>query len=417
MLKADNEYLCRVGKGTPMGEMMRRFWHPVCLSAELPVPDSNPVRVTLLGERLVVFRNTEGRIGVLEELCMHRRASLALGRVENCGIRCIYHGWKFGVDGQLLDLMNHPDPKYMERMKQPAFPADEAGGIVWAYMGPAEKQPPLPRFAFMDLPESHRYAYKVTVPCNYLQNLEAGLDTTHVGILHSNLARPEWKGDKMPGIERSIDVQARLDIEETDFGYHYAAIRKPRREDDPSNVRIVPFVMPYGRIIPGRKGSRHQTMAFEVPNDDTTVTTFLSSYDLDQPVDVAKMLRERGLDDPAIFDPVTCTLKLSWDNNLGQDRSAMSESWSGLDGIRLEDAAMSLSMEAISDRENENLVPADMAVLRVRRRLRESAERVARGEDPIGLHTDAARIDAIDADLPSDAHWRTLVPTHVAELA
>ena len=149
--RQDNELICRVGPGTAMGHMMRRYWHPVCTSAQLPHPNAPPLRVRLLSEDYVAFRDTQGRVGVMEELCMHRGASLALGRVEEGGLRCLYHGWKFDVTGAVLETPNHADPKYRARMKAPAFPVREEGGLVWAYVGPKELQPEFSRYAFMDV--------------------------------------------------------------------------------------------------------------------------------------------------------------------------------------------------------------------------------------------------------------------------
>src|ERR1700691_2309415 len=143
-----NERLCRVGPRTPMGNMLRRFWTPICTSAQLPRRDCDPLVARLMGQTFVVFRDTLGRVGVLDELCMHRGASLALGRVEDCGIRCIYHGWKFSVDGTVLDIMNSPDERLKQRLKATAYAVREAGGIVWTYIGPREAEPPFPQHGF-----------------------------------------------------------------------------------------------------------------------------------------------------------------------------------------------------------------------------------------------------------------------------
>ena len=185
--REDNALICHVGPGTPMGDMMRRYWHPVCTSAQLPVPDGPPLRVRLLGEDFVAFRDTEGRVGLLEELCMHRGASLALGRVEEGGIRCLYHGWKFDVNGTVLETPNHADPKYRARMKAPCFPVREEGGLVWAYVGPKEHEPPFSRYAFMDAQPEHRVVLRINVQCNYLQLVEGGEDST------SGCCTPTWR--------------------------------------------------------------------------------------------------------------------------------------------------------------------------------------------------------------------------------
>ena len=192
MSRADNDRLCRIGPGTPMGAVFRRFWLPICTSDRVPLPGGAPRFERLLGENFVVFRNGEGQVGVLDELCPHRGASLTLGRVEDCGIRCIYHGWKIGNDGTLLEVMNNPADRRPPNVRAPSFPVVEAGGIVWTYLGPKEHQPPAPHFAFMDLAESQRVLLRVDGNYNWVQALEGGLDSSHVGILHSNAARPAW---------------------------------------------------------------------------------------------------------------------------------------------------------------------------------------------------------------------------------
>ena len=192
LTREENETLCRVGPGTKMGRVMRRYWHPIAVSEQLPGPDSDPLRVTLLGERFVAFRDSSGRVGVLNELCMHRGASLALGRVEDNGVRCLYHGWKFGVDGTIQETPNHSDSRFRERLKAPCYPVREEGGIVWTYIGDKKKVPPFRRFSFMDADAANRTVIRVNVECNYLQLWEGGADSSHVGVLHSNVARPGW---------------------------------------------------------------------------------------------------------------------------------------------------------------------------------------------------------------------------------
>ena len=155
--REENEIVTRVGPGTPMGNTLRMYWVPALLSAEIAEPDAPPVRVKLLGEDLVAFRDTQGRIGLIDEFCPHRRVSLYFGRNEECGLRCIYHGWKFSVDGSCTEMMNEPDESdFSHKVRVTAYPTCELGGIVWAYMGPAEKMPPLPKFAWTQAPESHR---------------------------------------------------------------------------------------------------------------------------------------------------------------------------------------------------------------------------------------------------------------------
>ncbi|ETX05155.1 MAG: hypothetical protein ETSY2_24665, partial [Candidatus Entotheonella gemina] len=173
LTKEDNDRLTQVGAGTPLGQTMRRYWIPALLSWELPEPDCPPVRVKLLGEDLVAFKDTEGRIGLLEELCPHRLASLYFGRNEECGLRCVYHGWKFDVEGQCVGMMNEPaENDFKHKIRTQAYPTIEAGGMIWAYMGPPEQRPPAPNFLWTQMPETHRHVTKVIQECNWLQALE-----------------------------------------------------------------------------------------------------------------------------------------------------------------------------------------------------------------------------------------------------
>src|SRR5690606_14430695 len=185
LMDADNRTLTQVGPGTPMGTLMRRYWVPALLSWELPEPDCAPVEVRLLGEDLVAFRQTDGRVGMVDERCKHRSASLFYGRNEENGIRCVYHGWKFDITGQCVDMPSEPEAtNFMHKVRIPAYPCVELGGVVWAFMGPTEQQPPLPQFEWSQAPETHRGLTKVWQESNWLQALEGGIDTVHSNFLH-----------------------------------------------------------------------------------------------------------------------------------------------------------------------------------------------------------------------------------------
>ena len=412
--RQDNELICRVGPGTPMGDMMRRYWHPVCTSKQL-ARDGQPLRVRLLGEDYVAFRDTAGQVGVFEELCMHRGASLALGRVEEGGIRCLYHGWKFAVNGTVLETPNNADPKYRARMKAPAFPAREEGGVVWAYFGPKELQPEFSRYAFMHADPAHRVVLRVNVDCNYLQLVEGGEDSSHVGVLHTNMARPGWKdGDFVPNPDvvnpaalSSNDLEPALKIEETAFGFQYVALRKTD-ERSVKNARVVPFIVPYGRVIPA---PAFLFTVLEVPEDDTHTSTYIVVHG-GAPVSEEKIIELLGLDDTRYYDRTTCKFSASWTNSFGQSRERMVENWTGLRGVEVEDAAIALSQGPLYDRSKEHLVPADQAVMRVRRVLLDSVKRVQNGEAPVGVGVDLRGVTACDAQLADGGVWQELVPSH-----
>lgn len=413
--REDNALLCRVGPETPMGNMMRRYWHPVCTSAQLTRPDAPPLRVRLLGENYVAFRDSEGKVGVLEELCMHRGASLALGRVEEGGLRCLYHGWKFNVNGAVLETPNNSDPKYRTKMKAPAFPVREEGGIVWAYVGPKELQPAFSRYAFMDAEPANRVVLRINVACNYLQLVEGGEDSSHVGVLHANMARPGWKDGEFepnpdvanPAALSSNDLEPALKMEETAFGFQYVALRKVGKAGV-KNARVVPFIVPYGRVIPA---PAFLFTVLEVPEDDTHTATYIVVHG-QAPVTDDKIIDLLGLDDQRYYDRSTCLFTATWADAFGQNRERMKENWTGLRGVEVEDAAIALSQGALYDRSKEHLVPADQAVMRVRRVLLDSVRRVMDDKPPVAVGVDLRGVSACDAELPDGASWQDLLPSH-----
>jgi phthalate 4,5-dioxygenase len=414
MTREENDRLCRVGPGTPMGALFRRFWLPICTSDRLPEPGCAPTVQRLLGENFVVFRSREGKVGVLDELCIHRNASLALGRVEDCGIRCIYHGWKFGTDGEVLEVMNNPSNKRPPKLKAPAYPVVEAGGMVWTYLGPKEKEPPFLRYKYMDLPENHCVVFRVDTHANWVQTIEGGLDSSHVSILHTNGARPEWSGKSEEKVGSFADTEPVLEIEDTEFGYHYAAFRR-NHAGQMENVRIVPFIMPSGRIIPGGalQGRNNATLALEIPIDDEHTATYSVRYG-SEPITRESRLVEMGFDDPEIYCEKTQQFLFTRNDFHRQRRDLMDQNWSGFRGIATEDLVISTSMGPIQDRTKEHLIGSDLAVARFRKRLLDSVERMERGEDPIGVHADVGLVSAVDAPIPPSGHWRTLIPTHRA---
>lgn len=415
--RAENETLVRVGPGTDMGSLMRRYWHPVATSAQLPGPDCKPLRTKLLGERFVVFRDTAGKVGMLDELCMHRGASLAIGRVEEGGITCLYHGWKFAVDGTILATPNHADCRFRERMKAPAYPVMERSGLIWAYIGPKQHQPPFRRFAADDAPPENRLVLRVNMKANYLQLWEGGLDSSHVSVLHTNQARTSWGASRGLQIDlnkwtRMDDTSPAFEAENTAFGYHYSATRKlpPGREDDSlRNVRITPAIFPTGRII---RGPVADFLVWETPMDDESTSTYITVYSA-KPVDKQWVLGTLGLDDERFWTEADPDYKASWENGFFQDRGAMNTNWSGFSGIEQEDAAIGLSYGPIFDRSKEHLVAADLAVVRVRRRLLEAVAMLKEGKPALGVDiADLTAVAAPDVDVPVGTDWRTLAPFH-----
>jgi phthalate 4,5-dioxygenase oxygenase subunit len=217
---AQNERLVRVGPGTPAGTLFRRYWQPAVLSSEVPEKDGPPVRVRRLGEDLLAFRDSNGDVGLVDAYCPHRMAPFYFGRNEECGIRCAYHGWKFDRHGDCVDMPTEPGNEIMrEKTKLLAYPTVEKGGVVWAYMGPADKKPPAPDYEWMRVPSTHLHVSKTYEECNYLQALEGGLDTAHSSYAHNN--NMASKSDP-----RLMDKSPKLDVNPTSYGYNYVSTRQ-----------------------------------------------------------------------------------------------------------------------------------------------------------------------------------------------
>src|SRR5262249_45557500 len=268
-----NELITRTDRGTPMGDFMRRYWLPAFLSEEVPEPDGPPVQVRILGEELVAFRDSQGRVGLLDEHCSHRGTSLFYGRNEECGLRCIYHGWKYDVDGRVLDTPAEPaGSTFKERVRHPSYPTHEAGGIVFAYLGPREKMPLFPSYEWALMPGEHVYVTKCLQEGNYLQGLEGECDSSHLSVLHRefNLSGNQalYQEDSAPAYE----------IEDTDFGLRLIALRKAGA--DQTYIRISSFVFPSHCWIYARYPEVH----FYVPADDTHSWRYDLGMITDRPV-------------------------------------------------------------------------------------------------------------------------------------
>src|SRR5215470_10195105 len=271
--KEDNELLTRVGPGTLMGNLLRRYWTPACLSSEVPGSDSDPIRVRLLGEDLIAFRDTNGKVGLIQNNCPHRGASLFFGRNEEAGLRCVYHGWKFDVDGHCIDMPNEPaESDFKSKVKAMAYPTIERGGIVWAYLGPRQTPPPLPDLEGNMQVDSDQSARANQLPCNWLQILEGDIDTTHVGFLHYGGLKAE---EQIPGSfsEYQLRVKtAHFEVIDTEGGAAYGA-RRPASEDQ-VYWRIAQWCFPFYTFTPpGVLGTKKGGNA-RVPMDDYHTMTF-----------------------------------------------------------------------------------------------------------------------------------------------
>ncbi len=409
MLKVeDNELLTRVGPGTPMGGMLREYWMPACRSASL-VADGQPRRVRLMGENFVAFRSTDGRAGFTLEACPHRGASMALARNEGNGLRCIFHGWKIGMNGKVVDCPAEPaDTRdaFAARVRVGFFPTREAGGMVWVYLGKQTSPPPFPEFEFNNLPDSHVCARRALVNYNWLQGLEAHIDASHVGILHSGFLNA---GKKVAIDARDLgmavaDKAPRTEMQVTDYGLREGALRD--QGDGGTYARIREIVLPFFTFIPHAPHEPCSGRA-TVPVDDEWDAEWYILYDPEKPLTEEKinLLFEGAADDPDNF-----ASNLGNSGNLwNQDRKAMSWHFSGFPrSVPFEDFIIQESMGPRVDRSGEQLGRGDVILSQVRRMLLEAVRDWRAGKPapwnvPMGTYRS---IRAIATMVPADAPWQ-----------
>lgn len=418
----DNMTMCQVGAGTPMGEALRRYWVPVLSSYQLPEPDCDPVKVEIFGETYVAFRNTEGAVGILDEHCIHRSASLALGRVEDGGIRCLFHAWKFSVDGTVLETPTVADPRFKTRFKARAYPVREGGGMIWTYVGPKELEPPFPHWRYFDCPPERRLTVTLVVDCNFVQVQEALVDSAHLTILHQDAFKKNSSIDfvqNTTGVAQHADPK--IEVEDTTFGFHYVAMRPtPTDEGEKVMARITSFVAPFHIL-----NANGDFVGMIVPIDDhRTLHHFVwwsETKEISQDPHRAAQLDFTGLAESTLqqfgLHPKTWYEqgKPSRLNNFLQDREAMRKgAWSGLPVFFPEDVAMLVSSGKIRDRSKEMLSPADAAIGRLYRTLLTIARQVEHGESPTGVDVDPLSVRGLHDIVPDGKSWQALVPEHTA---
>lgn len=419
MLSAkDNDLICRVGPDTAMGKAMRSFWMPALLSAELPEPDCDPVHVELLGENFVAFRDSNGEVGILEELCPHRGTSLTVGRVEKCGIRCIYHGWLFGVDGTVLETPNVPDQQFKTRFKAKAYPVRESAGLVWIYLGDQAVTPELPDFGFMGATDDMIITTVQIIGANYLQIMEGVVDSSHLSILHSSALQQAESNDHRPSTTMDhmrFDTAPRVESEETDFGLHYAALRNVGGKQE---TRICAFVSPFwvfnpnGDLVHGFVPmSDEKTAFYHIWWDGQTkfgeepgATLRRKAVGLDD-----EKLEAHGMTRKSFHGPN----RMSRANGWQQDRTLMKTGhFSGMRGISQEDVIVSVAGGPLRDRSKERLATADIQIAHLYRVLLKSARSVEGGGLPFGYDQSIRHVCGKSAQLEFGTDWRTVVPQH-----
>ncbi|MEE2955788.1 MAG: Rieske 2Fe-2S domain-containing protein [Pseudomonadota bacterium] len=370
--KEDNERLTRVNKGTPMGDLIRRYWIPAIFSEQINRPDCPPVRVKLLGENLVAFRDSQERVGLLDEHCPHRTASLFFGRNEECGLRCVYHGWKFDIEGKCIDLPSEPMKSPLQRkVKIKAYPCVEHGGIVWSYMGPPKLKPPPPDFEWARLPSSFRLMSRQIMECNWLQGIEGGFDSSHLAFLHGGV------------VEGDITLRPSIyEVIPTDYGFVAGSGRQ--RLDDltfwSANVMIMPFQKSIASVPVG--------VHLWVPMDDEHTMQYVIDFLPHRPLtdeDIARETSWNGIHSENISG--TDKPIRNKDNDYLIDRSlqASGKSYTGIKGLGTQDNGIQESMGPIADRTRERLGTTDAAIINLRKLLLKALDDHEEGVTPLGL--------------------------------
>ncbi len=415
----ENDLLCRVEGDAPMGQMMRRHWIPACLSEQLPEPDGTPVPVRLLGEDLVVWRDSDGQVGLMDRYCQHRRASLVLGRNEDGGLRCLYHGWKYNVLGDVIEMPSEPPESCMaQKLKHKAYPTHEHGGFVWAYMGPPETMPAFEPPPYAPSPQTKVSITAIQMDCNWAQVIEGALDSAHSSFLHSSDIVPAKTNNTTIQGQRygrpSTDKAPRIQCQPTDYGFKYAALRRPIVDAATHDyVRVTLFVAPFLAMIPPNNlyGISHQT----VPVDDTH-TMFYSiawSDSASGGIDQEGWRKWRGAQVGIDLDQHYRKVLRCLENNYLQDRQAMKNgNFTGIRGVPNQDVAMSESMGPILDRTRERLGASDQAIVEFRRTMLDAVKRFSKGEPALGAAPEVQKkkpaLRAFEGILPKESNWRHL---------
>ncbi len=409
----ENELLCRVVGDAPMGQLMRRHWTPVCLSEEVSEPDCDPVQARVLGEDLVVFRDTNGRVGVMDEYCPHRRVSLVYGRNEECGLRCLYHGWKMDVEGTVIEMVSEPAASTMaQKVKHKAYKVQEWGGVIWAYMGPQDDIPPFAPPPWAPTADTKVSIAKVIIPCNWAQILEGAIDSAHSSSLHSSDFVPARVGgaeatDKN-WLRPSTDKAPRLQVQRTPFGFRYAAIRRPITNAAQNDyVRSTVFVAPGTVLIP--PNNLYNVANVNVPLDDTSTAFYFIAWGEKATTPDTETWRRFlgtsvGVDLDERYRP-----HRNPENRFWQDRQAMKAgNFTGIRGFPNQDIAMWITMGPLANRAEERLGASDLAIVEFRRQMLEAVQAFQKGEAAIG--TGALRIPAgvcsFQAIVPKTTDWR-----------
>ena len=409
LTREENDLITRVGPGTPMGNLFRQYWIPAMLSSEVPQPDSDPVRIKLLGEELIAFRDSNGQVGLLQNNCPHRGASLFFGRNEEAGLRCVYHGWKFTTDGTCVDMPNEPaESDFKAKVRAVAYPCHERNGVIWTYMGPRATPPELPMLEPNMLPDGMWWVQAIQRECNWLQGLEGDFDTSHAGFLHSGSVRVQTLTPGSFAYYMARDKAPKYGVVYTDGGVMYTGYRAA--EPGYTYHRIAQFIFPAVSMTPTNVlGARVQN-TFSVPMDDTHTIRF--SFGVRTARDGAPVDRNFSQFN---YLPNTTDWYGRWrlaenaanDYLIDRDLQRRNVEYSGIRGIVQQDQAITESEGPIYDRTTERLGSSDAAIIQIRRRMIAVATALAEnGTVPPGV--DNPEVYAVRSGgviLPEGADW------------
>ncbi len=423
LTREENEILTRVTGDSPMAKLMRQHWTPVCLMEEVAESDGKPLRVEVLGESYVAFRDTKGRLGMLDELCPHRKASLVYGRNEECGLRCLYHGWKMDVDGNVVAMSSEPEGSpLIDKVKARAYPVREWGGFVWAWLGDKADMPEFQPPAFAPTEDTPVAILKIRVPANWAQIHEGQIDSAHSSSLHSSTMKParveSAAADDKSWYRPSTDKSPRMQTETTSYGFHYAAIRKPIKNAATHHyLRITEFVAPYYSLIP--PNNNYKVASVIVPiNDEETAFHFIAFGGPSVPSTEQWRAFNHAVPGKDL-DHKWRTLR-TLENDFKQDRELMKQGhFTGVPGIPNEDIIMWVSMGSRVQRHTDVLGASDLAIVEFRRLMTDAAQKVADGGKAIGTDSFGmqAKIASHEGVYPKEVDWRTLVAHGTPEAA
>lgn len=420
MTSEENELLCRVENNAPMGKLMRQHWVPVCLSEEVAEPDCDPVSALILGENLVIFRDSDGQVGVMDQACPHRGASLVYGRNEEGGLRCLYHGWKMDVRGKVLEMVSEPAASgLINKVEHKAYPVKEWAGMIWAWLGKTESMPEFvpPRWA--PSAETRVSIAKAVLPANWAQVLEGAIDSAHSSSLHSSDMVPARvqgaEATASAWLRPSTDKAPRMQVQRGGYGFRYAAIRRPIFNAQTHDyIRSTVFIAPWTVLVP--PNNLYNVANVNVPADDTTTCFYFIAWGhpgcTPETETWRKFLRQTvGVDLDQRYRPLR-----NHENRFWQDRQAMKAgNFTGITGFPNQDIAMWVTMGPIADRTKDRLGASDLAVVEFRKQMLEAVEAVRNGQPAIGTGEQAVghEVCAYQSVIPKELDWRDYPASYV----